>query len=640
MKIAEARNWLKWFGCAALMYLLGRFGNKIFRAAFVTVLVVGAIQQFVGWKYVGVVVREAVVRVQDEILPWEEPTGINRLIVKPQKNVATLLIGDEFFADADGFAHRVPLPPSAVLRLLQAIAETVPAHARVAIDFDLAPRVGEEIGPRRDLDNWLEAHAERLLLVEPGWAARHAQTFGRQIEWMSRMCGVGSARSLTTSPRSAVFVQSTLMSRFGVVVDSLPLSGERGPAWDFGRAVFDHVSNGGQKRNPLCARLRPPEFAKTAGGSQDVMSQAIALQLTIAKEIQLHGTLLIEPQSVSKRGHAAEVSLRSEYIQEFPGCSPKDFDEVAHLPCLRQADVVLVGGSWSFGQGDRHETFRGEVDGVLVHAAWIQSWLQPTRPLNEFIVLILEVLIIESLLHPLLEFAFRRMRSESDEARVGDDKPRPDLGRHVTYTLLYMAFAVLAVAGTTFALISVDGLLRWTFGVSLALDTTILALLTWSVLAFGSDLISKREEVHGAWHSALWLASICLIAYATVLGAWWLSSVRPAWVPYTVCIFPAVALFAFVVTRWRSRAMVLGADPNADGSLLTKAWQDFRNHRVALHDSLLSSLDAPRVAKSDKLSDRLADFVGALLWIGIWGYGLVVLVRSTLWSLFLELLGG
>src|SRR5688572_32061400 len=44
-------------------------------------------------------------------------------------------------------------------------------------------------------------------------------------------------------------------------------------------------------------------------------------------------------------------------------------DEVAALPCLADADVVVVGGAWRHGFSDRHDTFIGEVDGATVHAA-------------------------------------------------------------------------------------------------------------------------------------------------------------------------------------------------------------------------------------------------------------------------------
>src|SRR6185503_17339280 len=93
--------------------------KKVFRVAFLTVLLIAAIQQFVGWVYVGVVVREGVATVQDRLLPWVGPDTQDPL--RPGGGrVATLLLGDEIFADREGFDHRVPPPPQRLQELLDA----------------------------------------------------------------------------------------------------------------------------------------------------------------------------------------------------------------------------------------------------------------------------------------------------------------------------------------------------------------------------------------------------------------------------------------------------------------------------------------------------------------------------------------
>ena len=58
-------------------------------------------------------------------------------------------------------------------------------------------------------------------------------------------------------------------------------------------------------------------------------------------------------------------------------------------------------------------------------------------------------------------------------------------------------------------------------------------------------------------------------------------------------------------------------------------------------DSTPGPATPPRIgSRPEYLAIRLADCLGALLWICIWVYGLWVLASSTLWSLMLQMLGG
>ena len=97
-------GWLRRVGNALLHFTLQRLESKVFRFALLTVLLVSAVHEFVGWKYVGVVLREAVVRVQEQALPWGGAADAERSLVAPVHKVATLLIGDDLFADRRALA--------------------------------------------------------------------------------------------------------------------------------------------------------------------------------------------------------------------------------------------------------------------------------------------------------------------------------------------------------------------------------------------------------------------------------------------------------------------------------------------------------------------------------------------------------
>lgn len=634
-------------------FLLERLESKVFRGALLTVLLISAVQQFVGWKYLSVVAREVVAHVQDQILPWAGANGFDHAVLPPKMRVAALLIGDELFADKEGFGHRVPLPPDNVRQLLQAVTEAVPEHARVVVDFDLAPRVGEAPEQRQALDDWLERNAERLLLVEPSWASRHAETLGRQLDWAWRMCRVGPYRPSTALQggiAGAVFVQSTLSSSFGFVSDSLPLSGKRGPAWDIGRAVADQVAMDGRKRNPICGRLKGDPHTPGAGDAP-VATHPLALQLVLGNELQRFGALRIEPQPVDLKGEGPDARLRSEYIHDHRDCRPTTIADVSRLPCLRKADVVVIGGSWSYGFSDRQDTFVGEADGAVVHAAWIQSWLKPARHLNKLLELLLDVVVIESLLHPILAFAFIGMRRRSDgyRAHVISGNAHAGLGLQVSAMLGFLALAVAAFVGTVFAMIVFDGLLRWAFDRSLSLDTTILALLTWSVVDLNGVSTNSRNESFPV-ANALCLVGLCILSVATVFGAWCVSQVQP-WAVSTlvgaVLVGVPGGFIAYaIVQRMRRSKEVRGASMKP----LSERRKILGERLLALWGSALLSMRGdstpgpatpPRIgSRAEYLLIRFADCFGALLWICIWVYGLWVLASSALWSLMLQMLGG
>lgn len=629
----------------AIGLVLDRLESDVFRFALLTVLLTAAVDHFVGWKYTGVVVREVAANLQHRVLPWSDPSGSDRPLRAAPQRVATLLIGDELFADKDGFQHRVPLPPERVHRLLAAVVQAVPPEARIVVDFDLAPRVGEEPAARRDLDNWLAAHAGRLLLVEPAWAARHVQTLLEQLTWARRLCGLGDAGE-PAADGGAVFVQSTLVSRFGVVADAQPVDGASGPAWDIGRAVAAPRGPGGERRNPICARLRADPAPSSAPATS--ADDPLLLTLRLARELQQHGALRIAPQAADARGRPAKMLLRSEFLRVRPDCRPASLDDVARLACLRDADVVVIGGAWSHGFGDVQDTFVGAADGAVVHAAWIASWLQPARPLNKALEVVLSVVVIQSLLHPLLRFAFAGMRRNSERyrQRAASGNPTVRLGLRISAMIGYLGLAVAAVAATVFALILFDGLLRWTFDRTLPLDTMVLTLLIWSALeVYGigqassgaTPMVAKAPAVNAAW-----LAGLCLLGAATVAGAWWLAGWWPQAVPLCVAAVLAGAPAAAAAHAARRRHDGHDKAQNLPPERLARRIEAARERWQALRRSVARSLHprrSPRPRGPKAWVLRLADALGVLIWIGVWVYGLWVVSSAAVWGLIVGLPG-
>jgi hypothetical protein len=234
--------------------------------------------------------------------------------------------------------------------------------------------------------------------------------------------------------------------------------------------------------------------------------------------------------------------------------------------------VVLIGGSWDHGFGDRQDTFLGEVDGAVVHAAWVLSWLKPLKT-NKLIDMLLNALIIESLLHPVMRFTVAGLRRKSDEYTgfVSDrdsGEARVGLGRHVVGMLGYLGAALIVFSGIALSMILADGLLRWALDWSLALDTTILALLLWSI-----------AQYHGAG------------------------------------------------------ARAAGAQPARKNNDLATSWARFLAHSKGFWLSVRRSMAfarRPRPSTKRGWSNRLIEAAGAAFWVGLWILGAYLFVRPAL----------
>ena len=641
--------------------LLDRLESKVFRVAFVTVLVIAAVQQFAGWKYTGVVMREITAVVQAQMLPWSRDEGPLNAFNSERRRVVSLLIGDDLFASEQGFKHRVPPAPEALLKFLVAVQHAIPEDAWIVIDFDIAPRVDDDKyddkndaerdkndnkdsakNTRDDLKRWFAANASRLVLLEPAWAVRHPATFERQLAWARERCGLDEG-GIPTTNRSAVLAQPTIATRFGLVRDSADPTGTRSPRWDLGRAVADHASAWGHKRNPICERLRSPAppvgMATAPRADLDVL-----VKVLLRNELSSSGELQLAPQRMIEWASHGEVVLRHDLLH-MSNVEPKELADIAHAPLLKTAKVVVIGGTWHYGASDLHDTFVGQRDGVLVHAAWIRSWLQPLGHLHKIVDILLDVVIIEALLHPILEFAFVAIRRRAQQHEAGRTTSRRGTGpgRHVLWAVVLAGMATVAVVATAVTLILIDGLLRWCLNLMLTVDTTMLALLLWILvvlyrIASGAvkhsmEHLAARARMSGVWLAAVLVAAVVVVKLVPVLPpgsemisralAWGLVLMLPmayvgfsAWRNVGVPVEPGTAR-----VRWRR--------------LKRRTFRACSSNLRAIGYGLatLGRLHRGPWLGANGIVARWADGVGALIGCGIWLFAIYLLVSSTLWGM-------
>ncbi|HET9206381.1 MAG TPA: hypothetical protein VFO28_09110, partial [Burkholderiaceae bacterium] len=562
-----------------------------------------------------------------------------------RRRVVSLVIGDELFASDKGFKHRVPLAPDSLLRFLQATLAAVPEDAWIVIDFDIAPRVEDDtpVGDARvALDAWLATHAARLVLLEPAWAVRHAPTFERQLKWARERCGLDESGAPTTS-RSAVLAQPTIATRFGLVHDTADPSGMRGPRWDLGRAVADHVGSAGHKRNPICDRLRLPVsqvgVPTAPRAALDLLKKAY-----LKDELSSRGELQLAPQPMVEWASHGEVVLRHDLLR-MSNVEPEAFADLANAPLLKSAKVVVIGGTWHYGMSDRHDTFVDQQDGVAVHAAWIRSWLQPLGHLHKAIDILLDVVVIEALLHPILEFAFVAIRRRAQQHEAGRTaSPRSTgPGRHVVWAFVLAAMAAVAVAATAFALILIDGVLRWCLNRMLTVDTTMLALLLWTLvvlyrIASGAvkhsiEHLAQRARVSGIWLTGVLAAAVAVVYAVPALPPGNETTARAlAW--GLVLTLP-LAYVGFSVWR-NARAPVEQGPPRARWRRLRRrAFRGWSSNLRAMGYAVatLSHLHRSPWTGANGIFARWADGLGAFLWCGVWVLAIYLLFRSTLWGM-------
>ena len=632
-------------------FVLDRLESKIFRVAFITVLVIAAVQQFAGWKYTGVVMREITAVVQATVLPWRQEQGLLVGFNTERRGVVSLSIGNRLFASDDGFAHRVPLEPAALLRMLQATHDAVPDDAWIVIDFDVAPRAGDDEktpAARAELDAWFTAHAARLVLLEPAWAVEHPATFERQLRWVRARCGLDEGGVPTTTSRSAVVAQPTIATRFGLVHDTADPSGTRAPRWDIGRAVADHVSHLGHKRNPICERLRSP--SPIVGSTVSRAELDKVKQTLLKEEVRSSGELLLAPQPMVEWASHGDIVLRHDLLRQ-SDLEPWAFSDIATADVLGTAKVVVIGGTWQYGMSDLHSTFVGERAGAFVHAAWIRSWLQPLAHLPKVIDILLDVVIIEALLHPILEFAFVAIRRRAQQQEVGRTASQRSTGsgRHVVWAFALAAMAVAAVVATALTLILIDGVLRWCLNLTLPVDTTMLALLLWIVvvlyrIASGAVKHSIEHLTVRARLSAIWLAMVLAATIGVVHAVPALppgSEAAARALAWSLVLMLPLAYLGFSVWRHVGAPADTGSPRARWRRLRRRAFRGWSSNLRAIGFGLatLGRLHTGPWTGANGIVARWADGAGALMWCGVWLFAIYLLFRSTLWGMLVAHFG-
>lgn len=624
--------------------------GKLLALAFLTVLLVAGVQQTAMWKFFGVTLREAAAVVQMTMLPWvpttgEPSAGINRV---PQ--VLTLLIGDELFVDPSGFNHRVPLEPESLRAFLSLAVQTAPKEALVFIDFDLAPRRNDDLyeaaqrNHQDQLEQYLGELGSRLFLVEPDWAVAHPPTFARQVAWARRLC----------QPPGAIFVQSTIQAQFGLVKDRLALKGHTAGLWDAGRAVTHHLRKQVPALNPICTRLSEADPQAPSGSDAQLRWQLLEAELRLGGQMTLRNLPppCPEPQGLYNRVmHSChnELALRSEWLlaRQQPVMR---FNEVPQLAALKAAEVVVVGGGWNHGQTDRHETYTGTVDGAVVHAAWIKSWAQPVQHLHKVLEVVFNVLVIELLLHPALESAFklvRRNQLNANGARSASLR-RVGTGIRTWRIVLGMLWVIGAVAVVALLLAMADGLLRLAWDKTLNLDGEWLTLLVWiPVVAHRVSTLpadkERFEERHG-WALLLLLANTwAAVQLANWLMVWRGDALLPGFAWAYLCWLLATAWVAGSWARERQHPHLNTHNLPArwrqfGAAFVGQFWRPIKGLGWALRASFCG---LPRGQwRWHALGRRWAAALGDMAWLAVWGLALYGLFIKHLWVSLLATLGG
>ncbi len=638
--------------------VLHELERKLLALAFLTVLLVAVVQQTAMWKFFGVTLREAAAVVQMAVLPWVrtagEPAARNARV--PQ--VVTLLIGDELFVDPSGFNHRVPLEAEPLRAYLSLALQTADKEALVFIDFDLAPRRDDDLYEAKErkhqsvhqdrLAQDLGELGSRLFLVEPDWAVAHPPTFAKQVAWVRKLCHPVAAAPGQPAA-GAIFVQSTIQSQFGLVKDRLALKDQTAGLWDAGRAVTHHLAKQAPPLNPICARLDETDAQAPAGSDAHLRWQLLQAELRLAGQMTLRNLPppCQEPQGFVNRVMNScpnELALRSEWL--LARLQPvMRFNELSQLAALKQARVVVVGGGWSHGQTDRHETYAGTVDGAVVHAGWIKSWAQPVQHLPKLLEVIFNVLVIELLLHPALESAFKLMRRNQVDAKQarGASLRTVGTGIHSWYIVLGLLWVVGTVVVVALLLAMADGLLRLAWDMTLNLDGEWMTLLVWIVVVAHRVSTQRADKEPFEKRHGLALLFLLAITWAAVhladrLMAWrhdaYLNAF--AWVYMSgllVCAAAAGWQHSDLDTRrLRQRWCHFWT------ALFGHIWRPIKGLGLALYATFCALLCGRR--RWQKLPLRWAAALGDLAWLAVWGLALYGLFIKQLWVSLLATLGG
>jgi hypothetical protein len=186
------------------------------------------------------------------------------------------------------------------------------------------------------------------------------------------------------------------------------------------------------------------------------------------------------------------------------------------------------------------------------------------------------------------------------------------------------------------------------FDRSMALDTTILALVLWSAIAING--VGSRAHAQARLHhepfpraNVAWLVGLCVSSLALSTAAFGISQSHPLAVPWLVRLAAVSLLAGFVAHATLRQRHAAHTHDAVERQTLGTRWSAFCTRQRVLWGSVMLSLQGlcPWCGGPGRAwGARFGDGIGAILWMGLWGLGLWVLAGSTLWGLLLEWLKG
>lgn len=250
-----------------------------------------------------------------------------------------LLKGEDFVTR---YGERSPLDRCILAGDIQKLLDKSPA--RLAIDFDLAPMASasaEEQQCQRRLDDLLDRHADKLLLLAPFPASTEA-LLQRKHAWMLARCS-----------RGLHFADGTLEQSLGLVTEQALGQDEAG-------------------RSRMAEQLHH-------GPSDHICAAARAAAADAHRNTWLNGLGGEHEEHEETGAHAAEtVPINFRALTRKVAVLDLDAPAFARVPSLAGKPVFL-GGDW--GRDDSFLTAIGPLPGVVIHAARLASLAEPVTPL-------------------------------------------------------------------------------------------------------------------------------------------------------------------------------------------------------------------------------------------------------------------
>lgn len=244
------------------------------------------------------------------------------------------------------YQERSPLDRCEMRTDLKRILEQAGQTPRtLTIDFDLSPAIGDDPGCQIPLDNLLDEHAKKLVLMSPLRVGSDA-LLHKKVAWMLARCRSG-----------AVFGDNTLRPALGAVIDFQPNSDSMAKA--VSARAASRICDDIKTTEGLEKWLRRPGLKESVAAEDEDEAEA-------------------EPINFSQfMNDVAALSLEDPAV-----------GQIAHWP-LRD---VYFGGNYG-GDADRFITPIGDHPGIIVHAATAWSFLYQVHETPHIIAFWLDIVI-------------------------------------------------------------------------------------------------------------------------------------------------------------------------------------------------------------------------------------------------------